>query len=115
MSVKRGLDGCGGNTVSFFCSLFICGTASPQRTGRPIPKNAPRAFHLLAKPSGATCNLDCAYCFFLDKDLLLTGSQFRLRDEMLDQYIRHLIESHRLAVERVEVLLEDDQVFFVDL
>jgi uncharacterized protein len=31
------------------------------------PENAPPAFHLLAKPTGATCNLDCTYCFFLDK------------------------------------------------
>jgi len=24
--------------------------------------DAPLAFHLLAKPTGAVCNLDCAYC-----------------------------------------------------
>jgi uncharacterized protein len=28
---------------------------------------APSAFHLLAKPTGAVCNLDCDYCFFLSK------------------------------------------------
>jgi sulfatase maturation enzyme AslB (radical SAM superfamily) len=28
---------------------------------------APPHFHLLAKPSGSTCNLDCTYCFFLFK------------------------------------------------
>ena len=33
------------------------------------PQNAPLAFHLLAKPTGAICNLDCAYCFFLDKEV----------------------------------------------
>ena len=27
--------------------------------------DAPPAFHLLAKPTGAICNLDCEYCFFL--------------------------------------------------
>ena len=34
-----------------------------------IPANAPPAFHLLAKPTGAICNLDCAYCFFLNKEV----------------------------------------------
>ena len=28
------------------------------------------AFHLLAKPTGAVCNLDCDYCFFLSKEML---------------------------------------------
>jgi len=35
---------------------------TPQR-----PPNAPPAFHLLAKPTGAACNLECAYYFFRDK------------------------------------------------
>ena len=26
---------------------------------------APLAFHVMAKPTGAICNLDCEYCFFL--------------------------------------------------
>ena len=61
-----------------------------------LPDNAPSAFHLLAKPTGAACNLDCAYCFFLDKELLYPGSKFRMSDDMLEQYIRQLIESHRM-------------------
>ena len=36
---------------------------------------APPAFHLLAKPTGAVCNLDCAYCFFLSKEMLYPGSR----------------------------------------
>jgi uncharacterized protein len=61
----------------------------------PLPENAPPAFHLLAKPTGAICNLDCAYCFFLDKEVFYSGSKFRMIDEVLEQYIRQLIESHR--------------------
>ncbi len=57
--------------------------------------NAPPAFHLLAKPTGAICNLDCAYCFFLDKEVFYPGSRFRMSDETLEQYIRQLIESHQ--------------------
>src|SRR5512136_3429451 len=59
------------------------------------PDNAPPAFHLLSKPTGAICNLDCAYCFFLAKEMLYPGSRFRMADEQLENYIRQLIESHR--------------------
>ena len=54
----------------------------------------PRAFHLLAKPTGAVCNLDCDYCFFLSKEMLYPGSRFRMADELLETYIRQLIEAH---------------------
>src|SRR5437879_806659 len=57
-------------------------------------KDAPPAFHLLAKPTGAVCNLDCSYCFFLSKEMLYPGSRFRMADELLDAYVRQLIEAH---------------------
>jgi uncharacterized protein len=59
------------------------------------PRQAPPAFHLLAKPTGAICNLDCAYCFFLDKETFYPGSKFRMSEPVLDLYIRQLIESHQ--------------------
>ena len=72
--------------------------ADSRPTTQPIeliyPDNAPPGFHLLAKPTGAICNLDCAYCFFLDKEVFYPGSKFRMSDEVLEQYIRQLIESH---------------------
>ncbi|MGE5273369.1 MAG: hypothetical protein ACM3QU_06290 [Verrucomicrobiota bacterium] len=46
----------------------------------------PHAFHLLAKPTGAVCNLDCEYCFFLSKEMLYPGSRFRMADDLLDEY-----------------------------
>jgi uncharacterized protein len=64
----------------------------------PAPKTLPQmptAFHLLAKPTGATCNLDCKYCFFLSKEMLYPGSRFRMANDLLEIYIRQLIESHR--------------------
>ena len=61
---------------------------------RSVPAHAPAAFHLLAKPTGAVCNLDCAYCFFLSKELLYPGQRFRMADELLETYIRQLIEAH---------------------
>ena len=55
---------------------------------------APPSFHLLAKPTGAICNLDCTYCFFLSKEALYPGSPFRMTDETLEAYIEQLIEAH---------------------
>ncbi len=60
------------------------------------PANAPPAFHLLAKPTGAVCNLDCKYCFFLSKEMLYPGSRFRMADDLLETYIRQLIESQQV-------------------
>ncbi len=60
-----------------------------------VTPQAPPAFHLLAKPTGAVCNLDCKYCFFLSKDRLYPGSDFRMSDEGLERYIQQLLESHR--------------------
>lgn len=51
----------------------------------------PLAFHLLAKPTGASCNLDCKYCFFLSKDRLYGGGALRMTDDVLDAYIRQLL------------------------
>lgn len=67
------------------------GTAPSPTSSASLP---PRPFHLLAKPTGATCNLDCEYCFFLSKEMLYPGSRFRMADDLLETYIRQLIEAH---------------------
>ena len=59
------------------------------------PDNAPDYFHVMAKPTGAICNLDCEYCFFLSKEALYPGSPFRMKDDVLEAYIQQLIESQR--------------------
>lgn len=50
-------------------------------------------FHLLAKPSGPICNLDCQYCFFLSKEALYPGDRFRMADEVVATYVRQLLEA----------------------
>ena len=57
--------------------------------------NTPPCFQVLAKPTGAVCNLDCKYCFFLSKEMLYPGSRFRMADGLLEAYIRQTIESQR--------------------
>jgi uncharacterized protein len=75
--------------------------ADQDRVSAPPPHPAPRQFHLLAKPTGAVCNLDCSYCFFLSKELLYPGSRFRMADHLLEAYLRQLIQAHGHAREVV--------------
>ena len=58
-----------------------------------MKSESPSYFQVLAKPTGATCNLDCQYCYFLSKELLYPGSSFRMTDELLQAYIKQTIES----------------------
>ena len=60
------------------------------------PENAPQYFHVLAKPTGAICNLDCEYCFFLSKEALYPGSPFRMKEDVLEAYIKQVIESQQV-------------------
>ncbi len=68
-------------------------------TPETAPGAAPAAFHLLAKPTGAQCNLDCDYCFFLSKEMLYPDSRFRMSESTLEQYLRQLIEAHATVPE----------------
>lgn len=67
----------------------------------------PPRIHVLAKPAGSTCNLNCAYCFYLKKEGLYPGSRFRMSDEVLENYISQLIESHR--TDNVTVAWQDGE------
>jgi uncharacterized protein len=52
-------------------------------------------FHVLAKPIGPICNLDCKYCFYLEKEALYPQvSKWAMPDDVLESYIRQYIESH---------------------
>ncbi|MEI6546494.1 MAG: anaerobic sulfatase maturase, partial [Burkholderiales bacterium] len=62
----------------------------------PMPDRGPPGFHLLAKPSGSTCNIDCTYCFFLSKEALYPNDRSRMSAPTLEAYIRQLLESHRV-------------------
>ena len=51
-------------------------------------------FHVLAKPTGATCNLDCQYCFFLSKESLYPNERTRMSEDVLEAYIRQRLDAH---------------------
>jgi serine-type anaerobic sulfatase-maturating enzyme len=73
--------------------------AEKQAGGLLVPPGAPPFFHLLAKPTGAVCNLDCTYCFFLSKEMLYPGSRFRMAEDLLERYLSQLIEAHARSPE----------------
>lgn len=53
----------------------------------------PRAYHVMTKPIGPLCNLDCKYCFYLEKEKLFPSNEnFRMTDQVLEEYIKQYIE-----------------------
>jgi len=56
----------------------------------------PRAFHVMTKPRGPICNLDCAYCYYLPKEQMYPDSDFRMTDEVLESFTRQYIEAQRV-------------------
>ncbi|MGD8628074.1 MAG: radical SAM protein, partial [bacterium] len=55
--------------------------------GKPVTR-----FHMMAKPIGPICNLDCSYCYYLSKEgLLSTSNKWRMSDQVLEEYIRQYI------------------------
>jgi uncharacterized protein len=51
-------------------------------------------FHVMAKPTGPICNLDCKYCFYLEKENLYPGDHgWTMSEEVLESYIRQYIQA----------------------
>jgi uncharacterized protein len=56
--------------------------------------NALTGFHVMAKPVGPICNLDCRYCFYLEKENLYGKKQdWAMPDAVLESYIAQFIAS----------------------
>ena len=57
-----------------------------------LPAGDYYAFHTMIKPSGAQCNQDCAYCFYLHKeDLLKQDKVPRMSEPLLEVHIRQYL------------------------
>lgn len=65
-------------------------TDERTKTGKSAA-SAPQGIHVLAKPIGPRCNLDCAYCFYLEKQALFPGGQYRMSDEVLAAFIANYV------------------------
>src|SRR5579872_4446263 len=56
-------------------------------------------FHIMTKPIGPLCNLDCKYCFYLEKETLYPQTfDWRMPDDVLESYIRQYIEAQNVEV-----------------
>ena len=65
----------------------------PALSNPPQPPPGLRPFHVLAKPIGARCNLECRYCFYLEKEPALypdTGVP-RMSEATLERFVRGYI------------------------
>jgi len=59
----------------------------------------PLGIHVVAKPIGPVCNLNCEYCFYLEKQALFgTGEKYRVPDKVLSAFITNYITSQPTPV-----------------
>lgn len=49
-------------------------------------------YTVVTKPTGAACNLDCTYCFFLSKELLYDHGSQMMSPETLETYLKAYLE-----------------------
>lgn len=67
---------------------------APSSKLPPLPPGRHYRYHVMVKPAGALCNLDCPYCFYLHKtDLLAHERNARIDDSLLETHIRQYIEA----------------------
>lgn len=57
-----------------------------------------RGFQVMTKPIGPRCNLDCKYCYYLEKERLYPEEKkFRMPEAVLETYIRDYIAAQATA------------------
>lgn len=68
--------------------------AGPELALPALPKGDFYRFQTMVKPSGAQCNLDCTYCFYLHKeDLLHQAKTPRMSESLLEAHIKQYISA----------------------
>lgn len=61
--------------------------------------NTPQGIHVVAKPIGPVCNLNCDYCFYLEKKSLFgPGEQYRMSDDVLSAFIANYVNAQPTPV-----------------
>lgn len=78
--------------------LVVLGEAGPPRPADKydapmlMAQKGQRYFHVVAKPIGSACNLNCAYCFYLHKQNLPDGPRAaRMPDNVLERFVQQYI------------------------
>jgi uncharacterized protein len=78
----------------------------PVMTAAPLSPSAPafarQGLHVMSKPIGPICNLDCEYCYYLHKEDLYPGTKsWRMSEPTLQTYIRQYIEAQPPAAAEI--------------
>lgn len=53
--------------------------------------SGPVAFNIMLKPAGSLCNLDCQYCYYLDKSEIYGGHEPRMSIDILETVVKEHI------------------------
>ena len=62
-------------------------------------KYSVNAYNIMAKPIGPVCNMNCTYCYYLEKKNLYESVQnFKMPDEVLESFIKQYIETQKAPV-----------------
>jgi uncharacterized protein len=70
-----------------------------QITTEMQTENIRHGIHVVAKPVGPLCNLNCEYCFYLEKHALFApDEQYRMSDDVLFAFITNYITSQPTPV-----------------
>nr|MCR5003083.1 radical SAM protein [Bacteroidales bacterium] len=54
------------------------------------------AFNIMLKPAGSLCNLDCHYCYYLDKAGIYGGHEPRMSLDMLETVVKEYIAANEV-------------------
>ena len=57
---------------------------------------SPPEFHVMLKPTGPICNLNCTYCYYVNKESLYPNSDFRMSDKLLAEFTHQYIEAQQV-------------------
>ncbi len=78
----------------------------PQQPSHPAPSASAvhrSGVHVMTKPIGPICNLDCAYCYYLQKEELYPGTRtWRMPESTLTAYIQQYIAAQSTEAEEIE-------------
>ena len=55
-----------------------------------------KPIYVMLKPAGSKCNLDCDYCYYLEKANLYQNKQQVMSEELLERFIQQYIESQTM-------------------
>lgn len=56
------------------------------------------SFHIMPKPTGSVCNLDCTYCYYLEKEKLYPDTQdYEMNNEVLESFIKQYIKAQNVS------------------